>query len=68
PIKFIEEPIGSILFKEIILTFRSYISEEMLDPHIRFFLGCCSVFKVLRRLRQRLVYNTTASRICQHLF
>ncbi|MBR6679088.1 MAG: hypothetical protein IKL58_02025, partial [Phascolarctobacterium sp.] len=47
PIKFIEEPIGSILFKEIILTFRSYISEEMLDPHIRFFLGCCSVFKVL---------------------
>jgi len=50
------------------LTFRSYISHEMLDPHIRFFLGCCSVFKVLRRLRQRLVYNTTASRICQHLF
>ena len=44
PIKFIEEPIWLLVIKkEIYLTWSCVYT---LDPHIRFFIGYCSVFKV----------------------
>ena len=44
PIKFIEEPIWLLLLKEINLTWSRAL--KALDPHIRFLIGYCSVFKV----------------------
>ena len=78
PIKFIEEPIWLLLLKEINLTWSRV--QGTLDPHIRFLIGYCSVFKVhvhrfvrfcvfvFVSVSQRLVYNTTPHQECQHLF